>query len=496
MINLNDLKTVSKEEVKRLINAASNYYTGLPTGMSDFEYDGLMQRIQVENPSFSIFDYIVYGEDSSKGVHPLRVPTFDKVNFNELTKTAVDETMSITPKYDGCSIVAYYTNGELKNILTRSNEVTGVVQTNKLRHKVPGTVDSSIIAILFEAVVSTNRAKANGLINSKYKQDEVDELLTLRPFDCILKGRVLGYKARMDLTGLEYTTLTIQEAMSLNAQGDEPTLNGLPVDGVVVYSNVNPTFGKIFKFYSTSNKTTIVKRLTFNPSKNTGIINIGVELEPVKIGAITIRNVGNIGSWQTVLNKRIGTGSEVSVTLTKVTIPMITSNTPCTVKPTPTCPWCGMDLEEFQGKLICVNENCTFWEDYFATRYFNIMREYMGTEWVDEFTVNGPFGATMLASAELQTHYLFANFLTKPEYLLYLVKPPRLSSEKYEIIKTRLQQHFGEACTSLNKMVDLIKNSVPSTNQREYVLMIWDKLSYFIYKLKAIRSTLKKPAEF
>lgn len=495
MINLSNLKTVSKEEVNELINAASNYYTGLPTGMSDFEYDGIMQRVQTENPGFSIFDYIVYGEDSSKGVHPLRIPTFEKVNFNELTRTAV-ETMSITPKYDGCSIVAYYSNGELKNILTRSNEITGVVQTNKLRHKVPEKVNNSIIAILFEALVPTNRAKANGLINSKYKQDEVDELLTLRPFDCILNGRVLGYKARMDLTGLDYTTLTIQEAMSLNAQGDEPTLNGFPVDGVVVYSNVNPTFGKIFKFYSTSNKTTTVKQLTFNPSKDTGIINIGVELEPVKIGAITIRNVGNIGSWQTVLNKRIGEGSEVSVTLTKVTIPMITSNTPCTVEPIPTCPWCGNELKEFQGKLICVNEDCTFWEDYFATRYFNIMREHMGTEWVDEFTVNGSFGATMLASAEIQTHYLFSRFLSKPEYILYLVKPPRLSGEKYESIKTRLQQHFGESCTSVNEMVDLIKDSVPSHNQREYVLMIWKKLLYFIYKLKAIRSTLKKPVEF
>lgn len=484
------------EEFDALIQAAQNYYNGRPTGMDDFRYDSLLADIKSQNPSFNIFDYVVYETDSKRVPHSVKFPNFEKVDFGRLQLEGGESDITLTPKNDGCSIVAYFLDGKLQNILTRSNEVEGVVQTNKLWTKVPKTVNPDIRAILFEATTEGNRSLSNGLINSKYKQDEVDEKITLNPFDCILWNRLLGYKQRMDMTGLEYTTLTIQEALAIKDMGDEPyiviTRNGkqikVPVDGIVAYSNVDPLYGRIYKFYSTQYKISTVTKLTFEPSSETGINNIVVEFEPVKIGAITVKRCGNAGSWKTIKEKKLGVGSQVEVYLAKVTIPAIASNTPWTEEPKPKCPWCGHELSEFQGKLVCKNLDCSFWEDFFETRYFNILREFKGNEWVDEFTVNGKFDINMMAKAELKSGLTLSKFITQSKYMYYLLKPPRVNGKTYDTIKRGIQQAFeDEPPKDTFELADIVLNQLQNANQREYSEMIWDKLMHFLRKEAKIR---------
>ena len=478
---------------ENLIEAANKYYAGEPTGIDDKTYDSWMEYVKLGEPSFNIFEHVKTIESAEGSIpHTIRIPVFEKHDFKELeSMKEYPSDWVFTPKNDGCSIVAYYLDGKLQYILTRSDEQTGKVQTNKLRGKVPNEVNPEIRAILFEAVVPTNRSKANGLINSKYKQDEVDELITLRPFDCVLWKRVLPYEERMNLTGLDYCTLTIQDALSLRGQGDEPKLDGnIPVDGIVVYSNVNPTFGRIFKFYATDDKETVVEKLEFSTSPKTGLVNIVAQVEPVKIGPTNIRRIGNVGTWKTVKERKLGKGSKVSVFLAKMTIPAIRSeNSKWEEEPKPVCDWCGSPLEEFGGKLVCKNPDCGFWEDYFTTKYFNLLREKMGTEWVDEFTVNGKFGIDMLARAEVKSGFLFCKLLRYPKYLFYLLEPPRIQGSIYNQVLRRIVYECEQKNPKdLFEAAEIVINSVNSPDQHSYSEMVWGKLKYFLMKLKSIRN--------
>ena len=493
MINLSALKTVSQDDVRKLIVSANNYYNGRHTGMTDYEYDTIYNSIKLEVPSFNIFDYVHFEVDLVRQNHLVHLPNFEKVNYDRLAGELTDDLV-LTPKYDGCSIVAYYLDGSLQGIMTRSDETTGVVQTNKLRWKVPQKVDSRIRAILFEALTIEHRAAANGLINSKYKQDEVDRDIYLRPFDCILNDKQMGYIDRMDLTGLDYTKLTLEEAESLGKQGDEPKLyvsaigKEVPVDGVVVYSKTNPVFGRIYKFYGTDAKSSVVTKLHFDPSSDTGIVSITAEFEPIRIGSIRVKRCGNVGTWKSVKEKKLGIGSRVKVTLTKVTIPYIKENTPWTEEPVPTCPWCGERLTEFQGKLICMNEECGFWFDFFANRYFTLLRELKGSEWVDEFTVKGPYGLDTIHRAEEVTNLKFSKLMTVPRFALFVLKPPRLTGkaydEVYESVMTRIRTSNTKDTFGLAQCV---RDSLKTDNQKEYFDIVWKKLIYTFKRLSELR---------
>lgn len=488
----------------KIIRNANLFYNGHSPEISDFEYDDGLRELMRQNPSFSIYDYITYEEQFKRVPHTVKFPNFEKVDFNRLQLECNDSDIVLTCKYDGGSCIALYSEtGELQNILTRSNEVDGIVQTEKLRKKVPQRVNPDVRGILFECTVDIsegNRSASNGLLNSKYKQEDVDSKLFVNFFDVILRKRALGYEQRMQLAGVPYNTFTVQGAMKLKEMGDEPyveveregKVRKIPVDGIVAYSNVDPLYGRIYKFYSTQYKITTVKKLTFDPSSETGINNIVVEFEPVKIGAITIKRCGNAGSWKTIKDKKLGVGSQVEVYLTKVTIPAIASNTPWTEEPKPKCPWCGHELSEFQGKLVCKNLDCTFWEDFFETRYFNILREHVGKEWVDEFTVNGKFDIEMMAKAEIKTGYTLSRFITQSKYMYYLLKPPRVNGKTYDNIRLAVQQAYeDEPPKDTFELADIVLNQLQNANQREYSEMVWDKLMHFLRKEAKVRKDLK-----
>lgn len=481
----------------KIIKNANLFYNGYKPEIDDIEYDDGLKELMRQNPGFSIYDHIVYEKQFERVPHTIKFPNFEKLEFSRLQLECNDPDLVLTCKYDGSSVIIMYDgDGNLQNILTRSNEIDGIVQTEKLRNKVPQKVDPSVRAILAECTVEGNRSLANGLINSKYKQEEVNEKLFLNFFDVILRGRVLGYEQRMKLAGVPYNTLTVKEAMQLKELGDEPyyvaeregRVRKIPVDGIVAYSNVDPLYGKIYKFYSTQYKISTVKKLTFEPSAETGINNIVVQFDPVKIGSITVKKCGNAGSWKTIKEKKLGPGSQVEVYLTKVTIPAIHSNTPWTEEPIPKCPWCGEVLEEFQGKLICKNLDCGFWEDFFETRYFNILREHVGSEWVDEFTVNGKFDINLMAKAELKSGYTLSRFITQSKYMFYLLKPPRVNRKTYDDIRRAVQQAYeDEPPKDTFELADIVLNQLKNENQRDYSVMIWDKLMHFLRKEAKVR---------
>lgn len=480
---------LTKEE-KLLVDISNNYYNGRPTGYTDYEYDELRSKVMEENPGFRLFDHVVYETDSVKARHPITIPVFEKMNFKDLEQMgSIPDDWVLTPKYDGCSIVSYYDrSGNLQNILTRSDESSGVVQTSKLKGKVPNKVEPGIRAILFEALVTEGgRSKANGLINSKYKQDEVDQMITLRPFDVVMYDRVIGYEARMKLTGLDYTVLTMNDCISLGLQGDEPYLGKFPVDGVVVYSNIYPSFGRIYKFYASSMKSTVITNVIYQTSGLTGLAHAVYEFEPVKIGKITARKCGNPGNFNTIVRKKLGIGSRVKLELAKLTIPYIRENTEWTEPLDPKCEHCGSPFEEFQGELICTNLGCKFWSNFLEDRYFSVIRDAKGKEWVDEFTVNGEYNLEMMARCETETNLYFENMCKFPELLLYFVKPPKLQGKSYEAIKQKIMAVYNENIhTTLEDSINVVLDCTANTNSKAYISEVWKRIVRVISDLREI----------
>ena len=355
-----------------LIIAANDYYNGRLTGMSDEAYDKLLREEKEFDPSFNIFDYVHYDEQYIKVKHSIKIPVWSKSTDWKLMNSLF-ESYLVTPKFDGCSIVVYYTDGKLNNIITRSNEVEGVIQTKKLKDKVPQEVDSKVKAILCEAVCIESRQKANGLINSKYKQDEVDELLTLMPFD-VITTIPMTYSERFKLAGLKPFSINRVQAEEIR---DKYTcyfegIGDIPCDGLVGYSDVYPTKpAQILKLYGMDFADSVITKVQPILSYDSMTFSLTYWFNPVELGGSTIKKVGNAGSYKTCKEKKLGVGSKVQVRLAKQVIPQLKSSDEWDDKLDQTiyCPYCGEPLVEFEGKLVCKNNNCSSIIDYFAHKY-------------------------------------------------------------------------------------------------------------------------------
>ena len=349
-------------ELAKLISAAEAYYNGGAQLMTDEEYDELLRKCRV-----NIFDYVNTHEREvhTMGFNPMTKVT-DWSRFDEFNK----QGCIITPKWDGCSIVAYYEDGKLSKILTRSDEKTGMNKTGYLRNKFPSEVNPEVIAILAEAVVpiskSATRANANGLVNSKYKKSEVDADLDLKVFDVITKDKDIPYIERIKLiNNFNFTQLNSDEARTIEGTG---SLGDYLTDGVVFYYGAKDS--QILKIHSSAQSAvTSITGIELGVSESTGLLTPKFNLEPVVIDKINVRNVGNCGNMDTIKDKGLGVGAMVEVHLTKGVIPKIkdiksTGELPTEFK----CPECGKVAKEFQGKFMCKNHKCGIW----TRRYKNV----------------------------------------------------------------------------------------------------------------------------
>lgn len=364
MLNTNDFN--------RLITAARNYYSGKTTDLTDKEYDALLLESGIKDISI----YLDKVDDRETMNHPIEIPVFPKVDNWDLFDSLKFPDSIITPKWDGCSTIAYYVDGKLSNILTRSNEVNGKVKTKLLRKKFPQEVDKRVVAILGEALVpykiSASRANANGLVNSVNMQDQVDAKLQIRAFD-VVTTEPMSYSDRIKLSQMHYEMLTDDEAMLIN---DNATYDEFYADGIVIYDN-NPrciSDAHILKLHSATQTsiTTIVSE-AIEVSEKTGLLTPKYYLEPTVINNIKVKCVGNCGSIDTIKKKGIGIGSVVKVHLAKAIIPQIqevytTGELPEVRK----CPKCGSIVKEFQGKFICENPYCQIWTE----RYNKVHGEF------------------------------------------------------------------------------------------------------------------------
>ena len=398
-----------------LINACKAYYIdSVETGLLDSEFDALEARAAQED-NFFVRDYVF--QTFAKGV---RVPNsyiekFKKYKVEGKTMLEAmsefemaagqDSPLFYDLKYDGTSLALYIdpNTGTPKRIVTVGNlnlSNQGIDQTWKLINFVPKKFPLGIVAIQMEAVIDTDRMadldpskarqKANGLINSKYCDSEINSLLTLRAYryytDNTVYGEVIKNTPYPDVLKSFQTVVSPIDGHILFAPADTWTLQDLMKypgytetdqtrtstgtflnDGWVVYDKSGKCLGAL-KYSGAGENTELIKTkvlgIQWNSqlSKGKDSWSANILVDPVVIKGCTVKKP-SAGSVSKLISKNITPGAEVSVILANSTIPMVGEvYTPGNGDyQWPTCS-CGYKLSEkdtYGSLLKCGNPMCT-----------------------------------------------------------------------------------------------------------------------------------------
>jgi hypothetical protein len=389
----------------QLIDVTKKYIVdSVPTGISDAEYDLLEQ--QALQDGFSARDYVckVYLRGTKTKNEYVNKISKTKINGSMLDaiKSAVtDENPYCLLKYDGSSLAIYLnpTTGKPQRIvgcgnLNISNE--GIDQTWKLINLIPKQFPKGILAIQCEALVDTDllednkeraRQKANGLINSKYCEEEVNKYLTLRAYRYWLDPNYdpenlhnLDYVEVLSKFPIVYSeeednhiTFAPADVWTVDMLGDwvekdhtKTSTGSFLNDGWVIYSKTGECIGAL-KYAGAGSgdiiKTT-VKSIQWNDQTDKGkdSWSANVIVEPVVMNGVTIKKP-SAGSVSKLIKNNITPGAVVSLVLANSTIPMVGS---C-ISPGngdyewPTCE-CGYKMSStdiYGSNLKCGNVDCT-----------------------------------------------------------------------------------------------------------------------------------------
>lgn len=356
------------EKWKVLIDACKAYYVdSLPTGFSDSEYDEMEKRAWEED-GFSARDYVFQTYlRGTKGKNAYIEKIKKEKVLGSPMKDAIlkfekeyGDQIYVDLKYDGSSIAIYLDpqTGTPKRILTCGNlnlTTEGVDQTHKLMHFLPKHFPLGIVAVQAEALVETTlvedpekaRQKANGLINSKYCDEEVNNLLTLRAYryyvDSSPAGIAIGNMDYKDVVS-SFETVKSESGHILFSPADihktselgpwcendliQTSTGSFLADGMVLYDKHGKCI-KALKFSGAGSDSdgkirTKVLGLLWNNQVDKGkdSWSANVLIEPVTLRGTTIRKP-SAGSVSKLVKSNITPGAEVSVILANSTIPMI-----------------------------------------------------------------------------------------------------------------------------------------------------------------------------
>ena len=409
------------EKWKILVQACKNYYIdSLPTGLSDSEYDNLEKQALLDG--FSVRDYVfqkyLSGEKTKNAyIEKIKKTKISKSMLESLKekKQELGKQVYCDLKYDGSSLAIYLdpSRGVPKRIVTVGNlnlEDYGVDQTAKLIHFLPKRFPLGIVAIQCEALVDIDRIdnpdrarqKANGLINSKYQEAEVDQFLTLRAYryytDNSDQGNLIK---RTDYRKVLMMFQTVRDKLDghiLFAPADVWTIEELDLnpgftetdrtrtstgyflnDGWVIYDKSGVCQGAL-KYpgagSGTEQITTTVRGIQWNDQTQKGkdSWSANVLIDPVMVRGCTVRKP-SAGSVSKLVKKNITPGATISIILANSTIPMVGD----VLKPGngnymwPKCS-CGYQLsqKDVYGSLLkCGNPECT--------SRISRMTKYLGT---------------------------------------------------------------------------------------------------------------------
>lgn len=361
---------MEESRFKLLIDAAKDYYDGLPYRMSDEEYDILLAEKKSEDPSFDIFKAIGYigspGESGDNAEHTIKFPGFGKEyckedltlaefidhgRYADYFKEKFAEGAKLFWKYDGCSLILYYDpkTGTLEDIITRSNESIGKRRYKNFVRLVPKNIPTGIRAILCEVMVPfkfgygfTSRNQANGLTSSKYKIDEINQKCTVIGCDVVcvdeegnqvdfptyeerykilksvpnkaVDNRITFYTANPidPNSAVEYKITEVAQAGSVVEKFE------MGADGVVLYMN---DYIEAYKMYYIDSAISVVEDIEWNPTSLEQLVP-NIRVEPTPIEGTTLNHCATNGV-SNLIGLHIGPGSRVKIAKVGLVSPQV-----------------------------------------------------------------------------------------------------------------------------------------------------------------------------
>lgn len=374
---------LSKEQLidlkNEVIRAFKAHELGQELLMSDKLYDSKLAIIKQNDPEFNIFDYQEFNPDE-EGRFPHRPGLVDLEkthihNIEDYWKPAENGEHNL-PKWDGSSIAIYYTNGRLSHILSMSDKEYGIDKTERFKSFVPHKVSDNISIIRCECLIDVRdidnaRGKANGLVNSKYLEDEIEQLACLVAFSGIdLNGNkipyeelreALRYKFILRDNGRPYFICSkLVEELQLLERGvagfqDSHYDYQFAIDGVVNYEQ-----NTALKYDYISSAISEVIEVHWNETEREGFFPV-LEIDPVELEGKTITNPSTNG-LNNYINQRLGLGAKVEVAFSGTTIPKVVGILEEAEPTLPKCPYCGRQLrvpdDQYGSVLKCSNPHC------------------------------------------------------------------------------------------------------------------------------------------
>ena len=216
-----------------------------------------------------------------------------------------------------------------------------------------------------------SRGKANGLVNSKYLEDEIEQLACLVAFSGIdLNGNkipyeelreALMYKFILRDNGRPYFICSkLVEELQLLERGvagfqDSHYDYQFAIDGVVNYEQ-----NTALKYDYISSAISEVIDVHWNETEREGFFPV-LEIDPVELEGKTITNPSTNG-LNNYINQRLGLGAKVEVAFSGTTIPKVVGILEEAEPALPKCPYCGRQLrvpdDQYGSVLKCSNPHC------------------------------------------------------------------------------------------------------------------------------------------
>lgn len=360
------LNSTKEEKLKMLKHAAEAFYMNdySNSRLQDEEYDYLEKELGIRGLS-------LLGFKESK-VRTMDSKTQVKDNFDEVVKSL--KGTDNLPKWDGCSLVAYYKYIEstacshLWKVISKSSGHDKTKGFSKFfPDKLPGEwkyLQGEALIDLGHGFGERSRQKANGLVNSKTKQKEIDKYITVMIFagatpDKVVPGSGIMLQ-RYDALH-NYSPLYHSEW----AKGNKyhlPDGRSFLIDGVVAYG---PEKIRGYKFYFTEDAETTIRKIKWQKSSYGNYSPVAV-FDQVKIEGCKIEKA-SLGSVDKMIKIGAGIGSKIKVVRANSTIPKISEViTKSSDYGNACCPYCGtpFDLNKsIGGKVRCWNLRCSYEHD-------------------------------------------------------------------------------------------------------------------------------------
>ena len=416
---INQLETKIKKYAKA-------YYEG-ESLISDTEFDKLIDELKNIDPENKILSTPGWGYFPEPGVDKYRhlsmnIGSLDKIHIDDVDACVPifaydndgdnEKTYIVMPKLDGNSVVCYYINGKLHQILSRGNGVIGVDITRNLYKNVPNKIENYgnfLIAIRGEAIITYEdfegmdganpRNKCAGLLQSKNAKREELQKIKFIPYSivsisninsdlkCMTKSDHFNFFKNNKFEEIPFQILEWNDLYGMhlnrnNIHNDLSTIDNkrLPVDGIVISRNkcIEYTFN-IENWKNNENLfmyTLSSKQIAFkypDISKETEVISINwkmsmggkfipvLKIKEIEIDGIKINNV-TANNYKWLQEMECGIGARIKIRRANECIPNITetidksNNFQIPEK----CNYCGRNVEydKYETHLICPNQFC------------------------------------------------------------------------------------------------------------------------------------------